>query len=87
VQIEFDAAKSAANAAQRGLPFELAFFVLRNLIFEFEDLRKDYGEARWVAFGTIGERLCCCVYTRRGDAIRVISLRKASKRETRLWRS
>jgi uncharacterized DUF497 family protein len=87
VEIEFDAAKSAANEAGRGLPFDLAFFVLTNLVFEFEDLRKDYGEERWVAFGTMGGRLYCCVYTRRGKTIRVISLRKASKKEIRRWQS
>jgi uncharacterized DUF497 family protein len=36
---------------------------------------------------SIAERLYCCVYTRRGDTIRVISLRRASRKETRLWRS
>jgi uncharacterized DUF497 family protein len=87
MQMEFDAAKSATNVAKRGLPFELAFFVLTNLVFEFQDLRRDYGEARWIAYGTVGGRLHCCVYTRRNDTIRVISLRKANKKENRLWRS
>ena len=45
------------------------------------DTRNDYGEERFIALGTIGERLFSLVFTVRGDALRIISLRKANKRE------
>ena len=50
---------------------------------EAEDVRYDYGETRMQALGLIGDRRHVLVYTRRGDTIRVISLRKANRRELR----
>jgi uncharacterized DUF497 family protein len=50
-------------------------------VLEGEDTRRDYGEKRLIAYGLINDRLHCLVYTVRDDLIRVISLRKANKRE------
>jgi len=38
-------------------------------------------EERFTALGLIGERLQSLVFTVRGNAVRVISLRKANRRE------
>ncbi len=46
-----------------------------------EDTRHTYGERRFVAFGMIEQRLHCLVFVRREAAVRVISLRKANRRE------
>lgn len=83
MEIEFDPAKSALNAAKRGLPFD------RALDFDLEtasiaiDGRKAYGETRHVALGYLDDRLhvLCFVTTDRG--LRVASLRKANAREAR----
>jgi uncharacterized protein len=48
---------------------------------EIEDRRKDYGERRWVALGSIGDRVYVVVYTRRAGRVRVISLREANRKE------
>jgi len=48
---------------------------------EAEDTRFDYGEVRWVALGFIDNQLFVLVYTPRNATIRIISLRKATKRE------
>jgi len=45
------------------------------------DDRFDYGEMRRIAFGQIGVRLFVCVYADRNGDRRVISLRKANRRE------
>lgn len=45
------------------------------------DARKDYLELREIGFGVIEDRLFCVVFTQRGDAMHVISLRKANTRE------
>ncbi|WP_330995914.1 BrnT family toxin [Cupriavidus necator] len=47
------------------------------------DDRKPYGETRYIAYGPIGRRLYCPVFTIRGNTLRVISLRKANSREVR----
>lgn len=49
------------------------------------DDRRDYGEPRLRALGLIDGRLHAVVVTPRGDALRIISLRKANKRELKLW--
>ena len=42
----------------------------------------DYGEERWIAVGWIKELIGVVVYTeRRGNVIRIISARKATKQE------
>lgn len=46
-----------------------------------QDTRRDYGEQRVVAYGLIRGRMHVCVYTLRGDAHRIISLRRANRRE------
>jgi uncharacterized DUF497 family protein len=45
------------------------------------DTRRDYNEERFIALGFIGERLHSLVFTVRGDTVRIISLRKANRRE------
>jgi uncharacterized DUF497 family protein len=52
---------------------------------EIDDTRRDYGERRMIAFGMIGDRLRVCVYTQRGEVYRIISLRKANRKEVRRW--
>ena len=51
-----------------------------------EGIRKSYGELRHVAIGYIHGRLHVLVFTKRGQTVRVISLRKANKREERAYR-
>jgi uncharacterized DUF497 family protein len=83
VKIDFDAAKSAKNARERGLPFELvARFEWEAATFE-EDARFSYPEARFIAAGFIGARLYIVCFTPVLGGIRVISFRKANAREAR----
>jgi len=42
-------------------------------------------EERRIAFGTIEGRLFACIYTMRGSVYRIISVRKANRREKRKW--
>ncbi len=45
------------------------------------DTRKDYGEVRTRALGFVGDKLYALVFTMRGSALRVISLRRANRKE------
>ncbi len=81
MDIEFDSAKEQANLAKHGISLRAAEILLSGAhSVEFDD-RSAYGEERWQATGTIAGRLFVCVYTMRGDTCRVISLRKANRRE------
>ncbi|MFC3205197.1 BrnT family toxin [Aquamicrobium soli] len=43
----------------------------------------NYGEERILAIGVVGARLHALVFTERGDVVRVISLRQATRSENR----
>jgi uncharacterized protein len=81
----WDEEKRRANFEKHGIDFELVD------AFEWEtarivtDERHVYGEPRLIAIGFIRGRLHVLVFTRRGNEIRVISLRKANRREVRRY--
>ena len=85
MDISFDPAKSDRNVQERGLPFTMAQdFEWDSAVIE-EDVRVDYGERRYQAFGYIGDRLFALVFTPRAEKIHVISLRKANSREVKRY--
>ena len=49
-------------------------------VISFDDNREDYGEERQVCLGLLRGQWVVVAYTFRGDALRVISMRKASRR-------
>jgi uncharacterized DUF497 family protein/uncharacterized protein (DUF4415 family) len=64
VKIEFDPAKSARNARERGLPFELAADLDWDAAHTIEDKRQSYGETRYLAYAPMRGRLhvvCFCI--------------------------
>jgi uncharacterized DUF497 family protein len=85
VEIIFDAAKNERNIATRSLSFERAaefdFLQAKTLI----DDRRDYGEIRFRAFGPLDGRLHALVYAETPKGIRVISFRRANKREVKRY--
>jgi uncharacterized DUF497 family protein len=81
MEIEFDPAKSRRNVRDRGLGFERAEELLDNDPVIVEDRRRDYREPRLIAYGNINGRPHICVFTMRGTAFRIISLRRANRRE------
>ena len=83
--LEFDPAKSAQNVRERGIGFERLADMDFETAISVEDTRRDYGEQRLRVLGYIGRRLHAAVITPRGARIRVISLRRANKREERAY--
>ena len=85
MEITFDPAKNERNIHERGLSFELAAeFDLESAV-TTEDNRQEYGENRFRSLGFIGSELYALVFTVRGEALRIISLRKANRRERVLY--
>ena len=82
VIIEWDTAKALANIDKHGLNFEIAesLFTVGRLI-AYPDMRKEYGELRMIGLGMLRGRCLCVVFTMREGAVRIVSLRKANKRE------
>lgn len=83
--ITFDPAKNERNIAARGLSFELVDQLDWATASVKEDTRKDYGEIRLQVLALLGDRLYAVVVTPRGEDLRVISFRKANKKEERLY--
>ncbi len=50
------------------------------------DVRFDYAEERFIAYGMVEGRAWVCVFAPRGEVRRIISVRKANDRETRRYR-
>ena len=72
--------KRNANVKTHGVDFiAAAAFEWQSAVVEVDD-RDDYCELRERALGFVGMRLHMLVFTRRGDNIRIISLRKAEKK-------
>lgn len=76
-----DPKKDRRNISQRGLSLDLAEELDWATALIWEDRRKDYGERRYCVLGLIEDRLHSVVFTPRNGRPRVISLRKANKRE------
>ena len=87
VKIDFDPTKNAANIANHGVSQADAKLLEWDLLLAQEDIRDDYGEQRMVGYAPIGALLFCVVFTEHEDTYRIISLRKATKREVREYAS
>jgi hypothetical protein len=84
MNFEWDEAKSEACFRERGFDFAYAvrtFFDPDRLV--QADTRHSYGEERYQLLGKIEQRLFVVVYTPRHDTMRIISARKANRRELR----
>jgi hypothetical protein len=81
---EWDEVKSEACYTQRGFDFT---YVLRLFLDPDRVVRKDhrwdYGEDRFQLTGAIEQRVFVVVYTVRATSVRIISARKANRREVK----
>ena len=86
MEFDWDPAKRARNIDERGIDFvdvvpgfaDPARKVIR-------DDRKDYGETRFNMLAKVEGRVFHVTYTERGNIVRIISARKANKREQRRY--
>jgi uncharacterized DUF497 family protein len=85
INLSYNQAKNESNILLRGLDFNLVKDFNWFLATIYEDTRKNYGENRFVAIGSIDERIYVVIFTPRGNKIHVISLRKANKREVKKY--
>ena len=82
MDIEYDSAKAASNLNKHGVSFEEAVSVLLDENALAMEDERSIGENRWLIIGMSDQiRLLTVVYTLRGEKIRLISARKATKRE------
>ncbi|WP_394753875.1 BrnT family toxin [Crenothrix sp.] len=85
MEIKFDTVKNEKNIQERNLSFErVAEFDFETAQFDI-DTRYNYGETRYRAIGFLDKRLYSLVFVEIVGGIRVISFRKANKREVKRY--
>ena len=85
MEFEWDEGKDEANRTKHGVSLADAVKLDWEGGQTRPDQRHDYGEARTEILARLGDRLHQCVFTMREGTVRVISLRKANKREERRY--
>jgi uncharacterized DUF497 family protein len=86
MRFEWDEQKAVQNLARHKVPFDFAARVfLDPYRLDAEDTRRDYGEERRLTLGRIEWRLYAVAYTMRAEIVRLISARKANRREQRRY--
>ena len=81
MQFDFDSGKDATNLSKHGLSLAAAAELSWDAALVWIDDRADYGEVRMVALAPLGDILCFIAFVDRDPARRVISLRRANRRE------
>jgi len=86
VLYEWDDAKNEINIRKHGIDFDDAKDIFEHPVLTWPDNREDYGEERWMALGVIKTLAGVVIYTERdGDVVRIISARKATKFERKMY--
>lgn len=85
MEYEWDEAKRLVNLRKHGVDFIDVPAVFDGDIVTVEDDRDDYREQRFVTFGLLQGRVIAVVHTEREDYTRIISARKATKYEQRIY--
>lgn len=78
-------AKRTTNIKTHGLDFVDAASVFDGVTFTYEDDRFSYGEQRFVTLGLLAGIPVSIAHTESEHEIRVISFRKATKREAQIY--
>ena len=81
----WDEAKRRENLRKHKIDFADAGKIFRGLTFTVEDDRETYGEQRFLTLGLLEDQVVSVTHTERGEEIRLISIRKATKHEARLY--
>jgi uncharacterized DUF497 family protein len=86
LEFDWDPAKAQANLRKHGVPFHKACQVFKDAErLEQLDFSGDHTEERWDVLGRVEQTILFVVYTQRGQRIRLISARRATRNEQRSY--
>jgi uncharacterized protein len=83
MRIEFDLAKDSTNLAKHGASLSVAVELDWEAALVWVDERFEYGETRMIALAPRVNILYCVAFVDRGAVRRIISLRRANRREVK----
>ena len=86
-QYEWDDDKARINLRKHQVSFQEAATVFNDMLIATQpDPDHSHGEQRYIAIGrSVRGRVLIVVFTERGDKIRLVSCRKATPRERRVY--
>jgi hypothetical protein len=85
VRFEWDETKRVANLRKHGIDFSGVEALFAGPTVTVEDDREEYGERRLLTLGLLEGRVVMVVHAERSAVIRIISIRKALRREQDLF--
>ena len=83
MRIEFDVQKDGMNKDKHGVSFEFATELDWESSLVWVNERREYGEIRMIALAPSTGTLYCVAFVDRDDIRRIISLRRANRREVK----
>jgi len=86
MQFEWDESKNVINIKKHGISFERASTIFKGYVLTRWEKCFHRGEDRECSIDMIeGKRVVVVIHVDRGDKIRIISARKATKKERKLY--
>ena len=84
IQFEWDDKKSSSNKTKHGIDFDTAKDLWNDS--NCVEIETSYPiKERTILIGKVKNKLWTAIFTQREDTIRIISVRRARKRETKLY--
>ena len=87
MKFEWDKAKHAKTLREPGIGFDDGARIFEGAVMIWQDARRNYGEERFRTVGDSEGDILHVVFTWRGAAVRIISVRRANRKETKAWLS
>jgi hypothetical protein len=81
MDFEWDIVKDENNQRKHRIGFREAAEIFSSFLMVTADMRRDYGERRWVALGEYDGDVIRVVFTKRDAVTRIISAWKAGRNE------
>ncbi len=87
LEFEWDPKKAASNLRKHHISFREAAMVFKDVLgFTYDDSAHSHGEQRYVTIGMSDQaRVLVIAHTTRGELIRIISARKATRPERKTY--
>jgi uncharacterized protein len=85
VEFEWDESKARDNLEKHGVTFEEAAEIFFDPFYQKGDASAEDDQREFVIGYSVAQRLLLVVYVERGERTRIISARRATRRERRLY--
>lgn len=84
---EWDETKRQSNLLKHHVDFRIAALMFEEVVYREPDLRRQYGEDRFLAIGYVGDECFVVIHTIRPGVIRLISAWKGGHRDRRKYQA